>query len=121
MRRVLLVDDNRALLEMLERMLRAEGFEVCAIDDPLQLEAELVRFAPNVVVSDLQMPGRDGLEVLVRVKELAPAAVRCLLTGASGDVSPARLAALTPVSVFSKDIDPSLLLLRIRSAVKGLD
>ena len=120
-KRILLVDDNLELLDMLARQLKSEGYSVLALGTPKGIEEKLVQFAPDVVVSDFQMPHADGLDVLLAARALVPRAVRCLLTGATSQVDPLRLAALTPVSMFSKDIDPVLLMVRIRGAAAGVD
>jgi len=61
--RVLVVDDDAALAEMLTIVLRTEGFEsrVCGCGDRA-LEA-FRDFRPDVVLLDLMLPGRDGIDV----------------------------------------------------------
>jgi two-component system response regulator MtrA len=61
--RVLVVDDDAALAEMLTIVLRTEGFEsrVCGCGDRA-LEA-FREFRPDVVLLDLMLPGRDGIDV----------------------------------------------------------
>jgi response regulator RpfG family c-di-GMP phosphodiesterase len=79
--RVLIVDDEANLLAGLRRMLGqkfnitvapggAEALEIIARDGP---------FA--VVVSDMRMPGMDGVELLRRLQDVAPNTVRMMLTG----------------------------------------
>lgn len=83
MPRLLLVDDEPALLQALRRLLRRLGPDVRldlaeggAAALPLLQEHRY-----DVVISDLRMPGMDGLDLLCRVAQLQPLAVRLLLTG----------------------------------------
>jgi diguanylate cyclase (GGDEF)-like protein len=78
---VLIVDDDPLILRALQRELRDQPLRVEAESDPL---AALDRMQPDryaVVISDQQMPGMTGIELLARVRSLAPETVRVLLTG----------------------------------------
>jgi two-component system response regulator PilR (NtrC family) len=74
------VDDERSLREFLEIFFRREGFDVVTaghVDEAL-LAVESDDF--DVVISDVQMPDRDGLELLRAVKELSPETVVIMIT-----------------------------------------
>ncbi len=66
--RVLVVDDDAALAEMLGIVLRGEGFEVAFVGDGSQAVAAFRRERPDVVLLDLMLPGLDGLEVCRQVR-----------------------------------------------------
>jgi len=67
-RRVLLVDDEPALLDVLEQYLRDEGFTVVrAGDGPAAVEA-FKKHLPDIVVLDINLPGFPGTEVLRQVR-----------------------------------------------------
>ena len=78
---ILCVDDDASILEGYKRHLRKEFKLETAVgpEQGLQMVAEGGPFA--VVVSDLQMPGMNGIQFLARVREQAPDTVRILLTG----------------------------------------
>ena len=79
--KILCVDDELNLLLSLQRQLRKQ-FHIDSALGPEKALAAIEREAPYaVVVSDLQMPGMNGLELLARVKELSPESVRIMLTG----------------------------------------
>ena len=61
--RVLVVDDERAILEMIEDILRAEGYEVAAAADGEEAIRLLERWRPAVLLLDMRMPGVDGWAV----------------------------------------------------------
>ncbi len=76
--RVLVVDDEPPLVELVRGYLEREGFEVLAAGDgPLALE--LARSAlPDVIVLDLMLPGLDGIEVCRRLRTFSDAYVLML-------------------------------------------
>jgi two-component system, OmpR family, response regulator MprA len=68
MRRLLVVDDEPALRESLQRALRTEGFEVAAVSDGVAAIAAVTESEPDAIVLDVLMPGADGLEVTRRLR-----------------------------------------------------
>lgn len=81
--KVLFVDDEPVLLQGYQRLLRKEFEVTTAVGGAaaLTMVQHLGPFA--VVLSDMRMPGMDGIEFLLKVKVLAPDTVRMMLTGAS--------------------------------------
>ena len=83
MKRILFVDDEPNILDGLKRMLRGQRHEwemafVKSGDEALQAMAA----APfDVVVSDMKMPGMDGVTLLGEVRQLYPGTVRIVLSG----------------------------------------
>lgn len=82
--RVLCVDDDANVLAALQRQLRGRYDVTLArgADAALARLADAGPFA--VLVSDLHMPDVDGLALLARAREIAPATVGVLLTGSGG-------------------------------------
>ncbi len=72
--RVLVVDDDPALSEMLGIVLRGEGFEVVFCDDGDRALSTFRDSRPDVVLLDLMLPGKDGIEVcrLLRAESGVP-------------------------------------------------
>jgi DNA-binding NtrC family response regulator len=68
--RILLVDDETAILDTLRILLRREGFEVHTAVGGAQGVERLEEVHPDVVVSDVRMPGVGGLEVLAAARAL---------------------------------------------------
>ena len=66
--RILVVDDHPQNLKLASLLLLAEGYEVeTAVDAESALEL-LERFAPRLILMDVQLPGMDGLELTRRLK-----------------------------------------------------
>lgn len=78
---ILCVDDDANILHAYKRNLRKEFEWEIAVGPEQGLQMVLSRGPFAVVVSDLQMPGMNGIQFLARVREHAPDTVRILLTG----------------------------------------
>ncbi|MFP5416201.1 MAG: MtrAB system response regulator MtrA [Actinomycetes bacterium] len=61
--KVLVVDDDAALAEMLQIVLQASGFDTAWVGRGDHALAEFRRFKPDLVLLDLMLPGRDGVDV----------------------------------------------------------
>lgn len=80
--RVLLVDDEPNLLASIVRTLRAEQFELTLAGSAAEALDTMRDHGPfAVIVSDLRMPGMDGVGLLAAAKRLHPDTVRVLFTG----------------------------------------
>jgi pilus assembly protein CpaE len=66
--RILLVDDNRLILRMVERNLKENQFDVSLAENPEQALGMLNAALPDLIVSDVMMPGMDGYEFCRRLK-----------------------------------------------------
>src|SRR5689334_4435209 len=89
MPRLLLIDDDAFVLSTLTRLVRAvcPGLDVDAVESPKDAVARLAPGAYDVVLSDRNMPGFSGEQVLAKAREACPAAVRGLLTGDLADAT----------------------------------
>src|SRR5271168_2488090 len=79
--RVLVVDDEKVIREILSDFLTMEGYVVRTVEDGAQALTELERRSYNLVISDLKMPGMGGLELLERIDELKVNIVSVIMTG----------------------------------------
>ena len=87
-RRILLIDDEPGIRKMMSLDLRTDGYEVFTAADGESGLAVFDRELPQIVLTDLKMPGMDGLEVLRRVKQRSPEAEVIVITG-HGDLESA--------------------------------
>ncbi|SDI37275.1 two-component system response regulator DctD [Pseudomonas panipatensis] len=82
---VLLIDDDPHLRQALGQTLDLAGFKAVSLGDARQLDAQRARDWPGVVVSDIRMPGIDGLQLLEQLHAQDPDLPVILITG-HGDV-----------------------------------
>jgi DNA-binding response OmpR family regulator len=83
---ILVVEDEAAIADFLERGLRAEGFEVRTVGDGTDGERLAIDGEFDLVVLDRMLPGRDGLDAMAAIRRSKPTLPVILLT-AKGDVS----------------------------------
>jgi PAS domain S-box-containing protein len=79
--KVLVVDDDEFALQSIAEVLEGESYQVVTAASGSEALALLKQDAFDLVLTDLKMPGVDGLEVLRRAREIAPQAVVLILTG----------------------------------------
>jgi len=113
MTRVLLVDDERCLLETLYALLVDEGFEVSTAYNGREAVERLPEFAPDVVVSDVMMPVMDGQQLLQQLRqEPTTRAIPVILMTAG------KAPAGDAVTVLRKPFHADVLVSEIRRAVQ---
>ena len=79
--KILLIDDDQRTLDMLARFLAIEGYNVKAVSDSEQAIKIFESGSFDLVVTDLKMPKKDGIEVLKAVKSLRPKVMGIVVTG----------------------------------------
>ena len=70
--RILIVDDNQELALTLQFMLEDEGYEVRSAKDGQDGYWAYLEFKPDLVITDIQMPGENGLELMEHIRTLNP-------------------------------------------------
>jgi len=78
---VLIVDDDAVFRAALRRFIESEGYEVVAVGDAESGLERLEARTFDLVLTDLRMPGVDGIEFLRRIRGLDPEAVCIVITG----------------------------------------
>src|SRR5579871_6483238 len=78
---ILVVDDERSICELLEITFRKEGHRVEVANTVEAAKRKLESQIFDIVISDVRMPGADGLELLKFVKEVSPTSFFLLITG----------------------------------------
>jgi two-component system response regulator MtrA len=66
--RILVVDDDASLAEMLSIVLEGEGLTTSIVRSGEQVMSEFASFKPDVVLLDLMLPGLDGMSVCRRIR-----------------------------------------------------
>src|SRR5574341_2214938 len=78
--RILVVDDEEQMRELLTKVLEKNGYQVAASEDGAQALALLEREPVDLVVTDVRMPALGGMEALRAIKELNPETVVIIMT-----------------------------------------
>jgi two-component system response regulator AtoC len=78
--RVLVVDDDEDTLRLLSELLTKEGYQVRTVADAKAALADVAKMEPDVVITDIQMPGMDGMALLMELRSRVPRALVILAT-----------------------------------------
>jgi two-component system response regulator GlrR len=114
---LLLVDDDPDLLKLLSMRLQAAGYGVTAVESGEDALAHMAMNRPQLVVSDVQLPGIDGLKLFDEIRERHPALPVILLT-AHGTIPDAVEATARGVFTYlTKPFDGKALLEKIAEAL----
>src|SRR5579859_4207949 len=110
MKRVLFVDDERRILEGLQRMLRhyRKQWEMTFANSGAEALSILAGGRYDVIVSDMRMPGMDGAQLLETVRKLYPGMIRIVLSGHT-DMEAAIRAVPVAHQFLAKPCDPDKL------------
>src|SRR5690242_5564963 len=86
--RVLIVDDDASVRQAIKMILEYEGYETASAQDAVSGLAEIEARRPDVVLLDIKMPGKDGLEALSEIEELEDPPPVLMISG-HGDIATA--------------------------------
>ena len=116
--KILLVDDDPGLLRLLSIRLRAEQYEVEAVESAEKALSVLNRFRPDLVVTDLRMDKMDGIGLLKELQSRSPG-LRVLIMTAHGTIPDAVLATQSGAFGFlTKPIDKDELMSTVDRALR---
>lgn len=117
--RVLVVDDDTTQLELIERTLRSEGFDVMTCSSPIGVTSIVRSFAPHLVLMDVDIPALSGDRILAIARKNAPPMTRFVLHSASDESVLRRLAKEVDADGWiSKSVTGTDLASRVRALVK---
>lgn len=87
-RSVLVVDDEETIRTVLKRILDREGYSVIEASNGQEALDQMGKTPAQFVISDIQMPVLDGLELLVQLKDKYPETKVLMITGYGTEYSP---------------------------------
>ncbi|WP_439565145.1 MtrAB system response regulator MtrA [Microcella sp.] len=115
--RILVVDDDAAIAEMIGIVLRGEGFEPhFSFDGPAAIES-FASVKPDLVLLDLMLPGMDGIEVCTRIRESSGTPI-IMLTAKSDSTDVVRGLESGADDYVVKPFNPKELVARIRTRLR---
>ena len=116
MAKILLVDDELTMVQMVADMLRQEGHEVFPFTNIQTASAALTAHAPELVITDLYLDKANphGMEILKKARELIPPAVVIVITGFGSIDTACEALRLGASDYLKKPCGPDQLLTSIR-------
>jgi len=117
--KILVIDDEQSILDLVTAYLRREGFEVhAAMDGPGALRAARA-FKPDLIVLDIMLPGMDGLEVLAHLRRESDVYV-IMLTAKSEETDKIVGLSVGADDYVTKPFSPRELVARVKAALRRL-
>ena len=109
MAKILVIDDEPGIRDLLHQLLRRKGHDVVLAESGQNGLEFFRRYRPDVIVLDLKMPGMDGLTVLQQVRSLNPQQPVIILTGAATPETEQQVRALGVTEFVEKEFSLHLL------------
>ncbi len=124
--KVLIIEDDEAISETLKILLESKGYEAGLVEDGDRGLEKIMELRPDLVVLDLYLPGKSGLEIYLEMRENEetadiPVIFLSSLTKSQIKVTLGDSADIIPESsIFSKPIAPNALISRIEEELSGI-
>jgi two-component system, OmpR family, alkaline phosphatase synthesis response regulator PhoP len=119
MPKILVVDDETSILNLVVSYLKAEGYETYTASDGIAALKAAKAFSPDVIILDLMLPGLDGLEVLSRLRRESDVYV-ILLTARTEETDKIVGLSVGADDYITKPFSPRELTARVKAALRRL-
>ncbi len=86
--KVLVVDDDPFLADTIQEILKNDGFEVMSANDGIDGYSAYLLFKPDIIITDIQMPRENGLEMMERIRTHDPMIRTIYISGDMGSFRP---------------------------------
>ncbi len=116
--RILVVDDDARIRDLLKRYLTQEGLEVLLAEDGRSLSRVLQRDSVDLIVLDLMLPGEDGLSICRRLRQAKDRTPIIMLTAKSEDIDRIVGLEVGADDYLGKPFNPRELLARIHAVLR---
>jgi CheY-like chemotaxis protein len=124
--RILVVDDEKSIVETLRMILEMSGYVVSSAVSGLQAIAKVEEGCPDLLLSDVMMPGLNGFETALRIKKHCPGCHLLFFSGYSNSPEIMHLSENLKTQgyefeILAKPLHPSTLLEKVRLTLGGKD
>ncbi|HEX9743007.1 MAG TPA: sigma-54 dependent transcriptional regulator [Nitrospiraceae bacterium] len=117
MEKILIVDDERSMRDVLSIMLKRAGYEIAVASDGVEAIARIEKELFDLVITDLKMPTKGGLDVLKAVKDTSPDSVVLIVTAFASTESAVEAMKLGAYDYLPKPFQVDEVQLKIRNAL----
>ena len=117
-KRIMLIDNEEGLCRMMEAILTDNGYAAKAYTRSFEAVEEFKGSDWDLVISDVKMPGMDGLEVLQRIKEKSPSTPVIMITAFATVEMSIQALRRGAYDILTKPFEPEELLYRVKNALK---
>ncbi|MGB3096663.1 MAG: sigma-54 dependent transcriptional regulator [Candidatus Deferrimicrobiaceae bacterium] len=114
--RVFLLDDDQLIVSMLARALKKEGYEVHAESDSHEIVEKILSFTPDVVLLDIKLPGKSGIDILQELTDQGIRTQVVMLTSDDTAETAVKAMKLGAVDYLTKPFD----LDEVKIVIKGI-
>ncbi|MFA6450653.1 MAG: sigma-54 dependent transcriptional regulator [bacterium] len=119
--KILFVDDDESLREVTAYHLKSDGYEVITAGDGNEAFARCEESTPDIIISDLSMPGMDGLQLLQKIKGISETAVFIMVTAHGSVESAVRAMKLGAYDYIEKPFKSDVLKAVVKRALRVLN
>src|SRR4051812_43790515 len=117
--RILVVDDERSMREMLAILLKREGYEVLLAENGKSAIATLEKEQVDILISDIKMPDLSGVEVLRAAKRIDQDILGIMITAFASTETAVEAMRLGACDYLSKPFDVDLLRMKVREKIEN--
>lgn len=114
---IYVADDEKNIRELLKNFLQSDGYEVSAYDTGDLLLAAFERKPADLVILDIMMPGRDGIECVKELRKYSSVPI-ILLTAKDGELDYVNGITLGSDDYLTKPFRPTVLLMRVKALLR---
>ena len=119
--RIVVVDDDARIRDLLRRYLSQEGFDVLLAEDAKALNRVLTRETVDLIVLDLMLPGEDGLSICRRLRAANDQTPIIMLTARDEDIDKILGLELGADDYLTKPFNPRELIARVKAILRRSD
>ncbi|MDG1349149.1 MAG: response regulator transcription factor [Flavobacteriales bacterium] len=121
--RILLVDDEPDILEIVGYNLKKEGYEITTANDGVQAIEKAIKHKPHLIIMDVMMPNMDGIEACEKIREIPELSktIITFLTARAEDYSQIAGLEAGADDYITKPVKPKILLSKVKALLRRLD
>ena len=115
---ILIIDDEKVVRESLTKWFREDGYKVGSAENAAEALRQLQKQSWQIILLDIKMPGMDGMELQLRIKEIDPTATIIFITAHASVDTAVQALKVGAFDYITKPIDPDYLSHVVTNAIK---